>query len=83
MYGVIQISGSETSGTPQKSQQDQAREAMSKARSTTPNSLSDLPSGAPPHHSEKDRVAGMAPAEVGLMMEGMTDAQLEAFLNNL
>jgi hypothetical protein len=80
MYGVIQISGS---AAPGRTPQEMAREALGKAKSTTPNSLSDLPSGTPPHHSEIDRVSGMAPVEVGLMMENMTDAQQEAFLNNL
>jgi hypothetical protein len=84
-YGAIPGAAADTP-TPkpvQKSAREQAEALLQKQMPATPRSLSDLPGGLPDAQNEAQRAENMSEIEMGNMMQKMTPAQIEQYLNNL
>lgn len=60
---------------------EQAKQAVSKAQTQVPHSVSDLPAGAPVGVSLDDRMAAMSPAQQVEAMMSWTPEQIEAYVS--
>lgn len=65
------------------SAKDKAAALLKEKGDVTPRSLSDLPGGLPDAGSEAERAENMSAIDMGLMMQNMTPAQIDAYLNKL
>lgn len=58
-----------------------AQQAVKKAQTPVPHSLTDLPAGSPAGVSRDERVAAMSPAQMLEEMSNWTPEQVEEFMN--
>lgn len=60
-----------------------AAAAIAKAKATTPNSMSSIPSASVPHHDEAEAVLAMSPAQLSAKFSKMTPDQIEAVVSRI
>jgi hypothetical protein len=82
VHGLIDVPAApEKKGSA--SDREKAAGLLKQPGNTAPRSLSDLPGGLPDAGSEKERAENMSTIDMGLMMQKMTPAQIDAYLNQL
>lgn len=60
-----------------------AAEAIAKARSPAPNSMSAIPSASVPHHDEAEAILNMSPAQLSAKFASMKPDQIEAVVSRI